>query len=232
MINLSVQWTVSDNLSVSKLNKLQKFEALKTLPNVLEFPENIKGRWHSDFFKNDNPIVLELACGKGDYTLAMSKLFPNKNFIGIDIKGARIWKGAVIADDQLLSNVCFLRIYIEQLTDYFKKEEVSEIWITFPDPFIKKSKIRKRLTSERFLNMYNELLPENGKVHLKTDSALLYEFTLESIRAKNVNINMMSADIYSGPAEKNELLKIQTYYERMHLKEGRKIHYVQFQFKA
>ena len=232
MINLSVQWTVSDNLSVSKLNKLQKFEALKTLPNVLEFPENIKGRWHSDFFKNDNPIVLELACGKGDYTLAMSKIFPNKNFIGIDIKGARIWKGAVIADDQLLSNVCFLRIYIEQLTDYFKKEEVSEIWITFPDPFIKKSKIRKRLTSERFLNMYNELLPENGKVHLKTDSALLYEFTLESIRAKNVNINMMSADIYSGPAEKNELLKIQTYYERMHLKEGRKIHYVQFQFKA
>ena len=215
---------------MSKLNKLQKFEALKTLPNVFEFPENIKGTWHSEVFNNNKPIILELACGKGDYTLAMSKLYPNKNFIGIDIKGARIWKGAVSAYEQKLNNACFLRIYIEQLTDYFEKEEISEIWITFPDPFIKKSKRRKRLTSERFLRMYNELLPDDGKVHLKTDSDLLYDFTLESIEANNANIVMNSDDIYAGLAEKNELLNIQTYYERMHLKEGRKIHYVQFQF--
>ena len=215
---------------MSKLNKLQKFEALKTLPNVFEFPENIKGTWHSEVFNNNKPIILELACGKGDYTLAMSKLYPNKNFIGIDIKGARIWKGAVSAHEQKLNNACFLRIYIEQLTDYFEKEEISEIWITFPDPFIKKSKRRKRLTSERFLRMYNELLPDDGKVHLKTDSDLLYDFTLESIEANNANIVMNSDDIYAGLAEKNELLNIQTYYERMHLKEGRKIHYVQFQF--
>ncbi len=217
---------------MSKINKLQKFEELKTLPNVLEFPQNIKGHWHTDFFKNDNPIVLELACGKGDYTLAMSKLYPEKNFIGIDIKGARIWKGAVIADEQQLSNACFLRVYIEQLTDYFEKEEVSEIWITFPDPFIKKSKTRKRLTSERFLKMYNDLLPDSGKVHLKTDSSLLYDFTLESLESSNANINIMSADIYSGPADNEPLLNIQTHYERMHLKEGRKIHYVQFQFNT
>ena len=215
---------------MSKLNKLQKFEALKTLPNVFEFPENIKGTWHSEVFNNNKPIILELACGKGDYTLAMSKLYPNKNFIGVDIKGARIWKGAVSAHEQKLNNACFLRIYIEQLTDYFEKEEISEIWITFPDPFIKKSKRRKRLTSERFLRMYNELLPDDGKVHLKTDSGLLYDFTLESIEANNANIVMNSDDIYAGLAEKNELLNIQTYYERMHLKEGRKIHYVQFQF--
>ena len=215
---------------MSKLNKLQKFEALKTLPNVFEFPENIKGTWHSEVFNNNKPIILELACGKGDYTLAMSKLYPNKNFIGVDIKGARIWKGAVSAHEQKLNNACFLRIYIEQLTDYFEKEEISEIWITFPDPFIKKSKRRKRLTSERFLRMYNELLPDDGKVHLKTDSDLLYDFTLESIEANNANIVMNSDDIYAGLAEKNELLNIQTYYERMHLKEGRKIHYVQFQF--
>mgnify|MGYP001230452244 FL=1 len=215
---------------MSKLNKLQKFEALKTLPNVFEFPEDIKGTWHSDVFKNNKPIVLELACGKGDYTLAMSNLYPNKNFIGIDIKGARIWKGAVSAHEQKLNNAYFLRIYIEQLTDYFEKEEISEIWITFPDPFIKKSKRRKRLTSERFLKMYNELLPKNGRVHLKTDSNLLYDFTLESIESNNANIVMNSDDIYAGLAKKNELLNIQTYYERMHLKEGRKIHYVQFQF--
>ena len=121
---------------------------VSTLPNVLEFPKNIKGRWNTTFFKNNNPIVLELACGKGDYTLAMSKLYPEKNFIGIDIKGARIWKGAVSANEQQLPNACFLRIYIEHLTEYFEKDEVSEIWITFPDPFIKKSKTRKRLTSE------------------------------------------------------------------------------------
>lgn len=214
---------------MGKKNKLQKFEDLKIFKNVLEFPEDIKGNWNNKVFKNNNPIILELACGKGDYSLAMAERFPDKNYIGVDIKGARIWVGANKALQEKQDNVAFLRAYIEDLINYFETEEIQEIWITFPDPYLKDSKAKKRLTSERFLKMYRALLPESGVVHLKTDSAPLFEFTLESIAEDKTIIQNASRNIYAeGTLE--PLLDIQTYYERMHLRDGRNIHYVRFQF--
>ena len=214
---------------MGKKNKLQKFEDLKIFKNVLEFPEDIKGNWNNKVFKNNNPIILELACGKGDYSLAMAERFPDKNYIGVDIKGARIWVGANKALQEKQNNVAFLRAYIEDLINYFETEEIQEIWITFPDPYLKDSKAKKRLTSERFLKMYRALLPESGVVHLKTDSAPLFEFTLESIAEDKTIIQNASRNIYAeGTIE--PLLDIQTYYERMHLRDGRNIHYVRFQF--
>ena len=214
---------------MGKKNKLQKFEDLKIFKNVLEFPEDIKGNWNNKVFKNNNPIILELACGKGDYSLAMAERFPNKNYIGVDIKGARIWVGANKALQEKQDNVAFLRAYIEDLINYFETEEIQEIWITFPDPYLKDSKAKKRLTSERFLKMYRALLPESGVVHLKTDSAPLFEFTLESIAEDKTIIQNASRNIYAeGTLE--PLLDIQTYYERMHLRDGRNIHYVRFKF--
>tara|TARA_Y100001954_G_C15633108_1_gene513762 strand:+ start:44 stop:694 length:651 start_codon:yes stop_codon:yes gene_type:complete len=214
---------------MGKKNKLQKFEDLKIFKNVLEFPEDIKGNWNNKVFKNNNPIILELACGKGDYSLAMAERFPEKNYIGVDIKGARIWVGANKALQEKQDNVAFLRAYIEDLINYFETEEIQEIWITFPDPYLKDSKAKKRLTSERFLKMYRALLPESGVVHLKTDSAPLFEFTLESIAEDKTIIQNASRNIYAE-ATLEPLLDIQTYYERMHLRDGRNIHYVRFQF--
>ena len=214
---------------MGKKNKLQKFEDLKIFKNVLEFPEDIKGNWNNKVFKNNNPIILELACGKGDYSLAMAERFPDKNYIGVDIKGARIWVGANKAIQEKQDNVAFLRAYIEDLINYFETEEIQEIWITFPDPYLKDSKAKKRLTSERFLKMYRALLPESGVVHLKTDSAPLFEFTLESIAKDKTIIQNASRNIYTE-ATLEPLLDIQTYYERMHLRDGRNIHYVRFQF--
>ena len=214
---------------MGKKNKLQKFEDLKIFKNVLEFPEDIKGNWNNKVFKNNNPIILELACGKGDYSLAMAERFPDKNYIGVDIKGARIWVGANKAIQEKQDNVAFLRAYIEDLINYFETEEIQEIWITFPDPYLKDSKAKKRLTSERFLKMYRALLPESGVVHLKTDSAPLFEFTLESIAEDKTIIQNASRNIYTE-ATLEPLLDIQTYYERMHLRDGRNIHYVRFQF--
>lgn len=214
---------------MGKKNKLQKFEDLKSLDNVLEFPENIKGKWNETVFQNNNPITLELACGKGDYTIALSELYPDKNFIGVDIKGSRIWVGANKANKEKITNAAFLRVYIEQLTDYFEKQEIKEIWITFPDPYLKKSKAKKRLTSTRFLNMYRELLPKDGKVHLKTDSPSLFEFTMEVLEMEKINVRSYSKNIYAEESIE-PLLQIQTYYERMHLKEGRDIHYISFDF--
>ena len=214
---------------MGKKNKLQKFEDLKIFKNVLEFPEDIKGNWNNKVFKNNNPIILELACGKGDYSLAMAERFPEKNYIGVDIKGARIWVGANKALQEKQDNVAFLRAYIEDLINYFETEEIQEIWITFPDPYLKDSKAKKRLTSERFLKMYRALLPESGVVHLKTDSAPLFEFTLESIAKDKTIIQNASRNIYAE-ATLEPLLDIQTYYERMHLRDGRNIHYVRFQF--
>src|SRR5690349_14944508 len=149
--------------------KLIRFEELKTLPNVLQYPEGMPGKWHS-FFNNQNPITLELACGKGEYAVGLGRLFPEKNFIGIDIKGNRIWKGAKTALTEGLNNVAFLRTQIDQITDYFGKDEVCEIWITFPDPQLRLSKIKKRLTHPRFLRSYQQFLEAKGSIHLKTDS--------------------------------------------------------------
>ena len=156
--------------------KLQRFEELKTFSNVLQFPENMPGKWNS-FFNNSHPIVLELACGKGEYAVSLGKMFPEKNFIGVDLKGNRIWVGAKKALENNLNNVAFLRTQIDKIADYFAKNEVSEIWITFPDPQLRNSKAKKRLTHPKFLRSYQQFLIPGGLIHLKTDSPNLYEFT-------------------------------------------------------
>ena len=156
--------------------KLIRFEELKAFPNVLQYPEGIKGNWHL-FFKNQNPVLLELACGKGEYAVSMGRIYPQKNFIGIDIKGNRIWRGAKTALQEGLKNVAFLRAQIDKITDYFHVNEVTEIWITFPDPQLRLSKIKKRLTHPKFLRLYQQFLQQNGLIHLKTDSPNLYNFT-------------------------------------------------------
>jgi len=228
---------------MGKKNKLKKFEDLHLFPNVYEnfdFTDpslyisaeetvDIKGRWSSDHFGNNAPITLELACGGGEYTVALAQKYPNRNFIGVDIKGARIWKGASQALYGNLVNAAFLRCRIEKVMDFIGNGEISEIWITFPDPFLKKSQENRRLTSPVFLQRYLQFLKDGAVVHLKTDDDTLYEYTLSVVRTfKGAQLLKSSADIYNGdlPAEE---LEFKTYYEKMHLTKGKSIKYVSFQ---
>ncbi len=220
--------------------KLQKFAELATFPNVFQNfshhqPElinyrsekaDLKGRWNQ-FFGNKHPITLELACGRGEYTLAMARRTLTGNFIGVDIKGARIWKGAKTALEENLRNVAFVRTEIEFLDHFFASGEIAEIWITFPDPFPRKSRSGKRLTSPRFLDIYQKILQPGGFIHLKTDSELLFDFTLEMIRDRKLKIHQLVRDVYSEP-HGNDLLYVKTYYENLHLAEGHIIRYVRF----
>ncbi len=207
-------------------NKLVRFEAIKSFPNVFQFPEDKKGNWHL-FFNNNNPITLELACGKGDYAVAMAALYPDRNFIGVDIKGNRMYVGAKKALKDNLTNVAFLRTQILDLEKYFETLEVSEIWITFPDPFLRASKAQKRLTSSRFLAIYQRLLPKGAVINLKTDSTELYEFTLETIAELGCEIVQNIPNVYSN-GQPEGLLGIQTFYEKNHLLDGRIIKFVSF----
>ncbi|MFQ6113362.1 MAG: tRNA (guanosine(46)-N7)-methyltransferase TrmB, partial [bacterium] len=177
--------------------------------------------------KNEHPITLELACGKGEYTVCLVQKFPQRNFIGVDIKGARLWKGAKAALEQNLKNVAFLRIRIEEVTDFFTKNEVDEIWITFPDPYPKKSKANKRLSSPRFLNLYREILRTDGLIHLKTDDADLFNYTLETINAERCIIHEKIEDL-NNHSTNDELLGIKTTYEQKYLEAGRTIRYLSF----
>lgn len=206
--------------------KLIRFEELKTFPNVLQYPTGMKGQWHS-FFKNQNPIVLELACGKGEYALGLGRMYLNKNFIGIDIKGNRIWRGAKTALEQGFTNVAFLRTQIDKITDYFEKDEVSEIWITFPDPQLRLSKIRKRLTHPRFLRLYQQFLQQNSSIHLKTDSPALYSFTKTVINLYHLDLLLDYDDVYSQQNLSDEL-KIKTHYEALDIAESNRVYYLQF----
>lgn len=206
--------------------KLKRFEEIKHFPNVLAFPENMPGRW-KEHFGNTHPVTLELACGKGEYTLGLSRIFPEENFVGVDIKGNRIWKGARTALDEGLRNVAFLRSQIDHLDQYFAAGEVKDIWITFPDPFLRKSKAKKRLTHPRFLHLYQKVLAPGGTIRLKTDAAELYEFTKEMIRETGCRLLEDIKDVYAMQ-EIPRLLSIQTYYEGMHLKDGRTIYYIEF----
>ena len=216
-------------------NKLEKFAENATFPHffqpsqaeVLENGFELKGKWRSDFFKNDHPIVLELACGRGEYTVGLAKKYPNKNFIGIDKKGARMWKGGKESLHAQLSNVAFLRTQIGLIKYFFEQNEVDEIWITFPDPYPTRSKVNKRLTSPLFLDFYRHILKPNGLVHLKTDSQSLYEYTLEVIENLHYEVVEKNADIYATDSIDDDL-NIQTYYEMMWRKEGVSIKYVQF----
>lgn len=215
--------------------KLAKFRENETFENVfqpevsdfLDYTYPLKGKWRKEVFKNDNPIVLELGCGKGEYTVGLARKFPDKNFIGIDIKGARIWTGAKSANTEQLRNVAFLRTRIEIIKAFFGKNEVNEIWITFPDPQMKKRRAKKRLTSSLFLTMYQELLTDNGSVNLKTDSRFLYRYTCEVAQQNNLEIEFQTADLYNEPWI-DDVLQIKTYYEQLHIDDGNTIHYLKF----
>jgi tRNA (guanine-N7-)-methyltransferase len=206
--------------------KLIRFAELETFENVLQFPKNIKGKWH-EFFKNQSPITLELACGKGEYAVGLSRLYPEKNFIGIDIKGNRIWVGAKKALQENLNNAAFLRTEIDCINEYFEKNEVNEIWITFPDPQLRKSKAKKRLTHPKFLRLYKEFLAEDGLIHLKTDSPDLYFFTKLVIEMYDCKLWVDFNDVYSQP-ELSEELKIKTHYETLDIAGSKKVHYLKF----
>lgn len=206
--------------------KLIRFEAIRSFSNVLQYPEGMKGKWE-DFFQNNHPITLELACGKGEYSIGLGRQNPNRNFIGIDLKGNRIYIGAKNALNEGLGNVAFLRTQIQLLTKYFNKNDVAEIWIIFPDPFLRESKAKNRLTHARFLKEYQQVLKDKGVIHLKTDSKELYEFTLESIHEQGCTIHENIMDIY-GKGKASGALAIQTFYEKMHLAEGRTIYYIRF----
>jgi tRNA (guanine-N7-)-methyltransferase len=196
-----------------------------------DFP--LKGHWNEAVFKREAPLVLELGCGRGEYTTGLAKLVPEKNYLGVDIKGARIWRGARTAREQGLTNVAFLRTHVDHVLQCFGPHEASEIWLTFSDPQVKKSKARKRLTSPLFLARYKQILKPGGLIHLKTDSPLLYDYTLEQIEAHKLTLLEKSDDVYADlvnrvSAEDQAVLNIRTYYESMWLTEGRKIHYVRF----
>jgi len=206
--------------------KLIRFEELKSFPNALEFPENMAGKWN-EFFKNKNPIILELACGKGEYAVGLGQLFPTKNFIGIDLKGNRIWVGAKKALQNNLTNVAFLRIQIDQITEYFSKAEVSEIWITFPDPQLRPSKAKKRLTHPKFLRLYQQFLIHSGLIHLKTDSPDLYDFTKLVIKMYSCHLHKDRDDVY-GEENIPDELKIKTHYESLDIAQSNRIHYLSF----
>lgn len=190
-----------------------------------EYP--LKGRWNKDYFKNNNPIVLELGCGKGEYTVELSTKFPLKNFIGIDIKGARIWRGAKTAYENKIPNSSFLRTRIEFIKSFFSEDEVDEIWITFPDPHPKRRDSGKRLTNPHFLNYYRSFLKNNGIIHLKTDNIELYNYTLGIVNHNHLEKIIATNDLYSGETE-NDILSIRTHYENIFLGQGININYLSF----
>jgi tRNA (guanine-N7-)-methyltransferase len=206
--------------------KLLRFAQLKEFENVLEKPSNMKGQWGS-FFKNEHPIILELACGRGEYAVGLAQLHPSKNFIGVDIKGNRMYIGAKKAIDNTLHNAAFLRAEIETIADYFSQNEVHEIWITFPDPQLRISKAKKRLTHPRFLRQYLQILKPGGTIHLKTDSPNLFNFTKKVIGMYGLVPLKESADVYSEKQVAEEL-KIKTHYESLDIAGSKKIHYLQF----
>ena len=227
---------------MSRRNKLEKFAELTEFNNVLEYSEKgpesgmlfngevelcLKNNWRKDFFNNANPIVLELACGRGEYTNALAEMSPIKNFIGVDIKGARIWKGAKYAKDHF-PNVGFLRIRIEHIQHYFGIDEVDEIWITFPDPFLKEKKANRRLTSPAFLSRYKPFLKPNGIINLKTDDDHLYHYTLKVISKLPDTKLLETTDNIYAQGDVPEELKIHTYYEKRHLEAGKTIKYIRF----
>lgn len=216
-------------------NKLRKWAEIEDYAHVIQprfedvFKKDheLKGQWKEAFFENDNPIILELGCGKGEYTIGMAQRFPGKNFLGIDIKGARIWRGARTAYRDAISNVGFIRTRVELIESFFARDEVDEIWITFPDPQLKKRRNKKRLTGARFINHYRSFLKEKGLVHLKTDSRELYDYTMRLIKENGMEVISYSTDLH---AEKDvdEILTIRTHYEQIFLDAGKNINYICF----
>jgi tRNA (guanine-N7-)-methyltransferase len=206
--------------------KLLRFKAIGNFANVLQYPEAMPGRW-KDFFKNENPITLELACGKGEYTIGLASLYSGRNFIGVDLKGNRIYAGAVEGLKNNLSNAAFLRIHIDKIDSYFLPGEVSEIWITFPDPHLRTSHAKKRLTHPRYLRLYQSILKQGGFVNLKTDSPALFHFTKLIADLYDMEILDFSEDVYSR-ADNPEEMHIRTHYEKLDIAASNKIYYMKF----
>lgn len=219
--------------------KISKFEEMKTFENVFQpsFEEvfgkdfRLKGKWGSEFFGNDHPITLELGCGKGEYSVGLARLFPERNFIGIDIKGARIWTGARLASEEGIRNVAFIRTRIEFINSFFTENEIDEIWLTFPDPQLKKRRNKKRLTSPRFLNSYRGFLRDGGSIHLKTDNAELFHYTLSVAELNGLPVRSATNDLYRG-GQDSTAHGIQTFYEKQFLEAGLPIHYLAFELPA
>lgn len=226
---------------MGKKNKLARFAENKILPNVFQPTRDealdgyyLKGKWNKEVFKNDNPIVLELGCGKGEYSVGLAKSFPGKNFIGIDIKGARFWFGAKEAHSNHIDNVVFLRTQIELIDYFFAKNEIDEIWITFPDPQIKYRRTKHRMTHPDFLERYKMILKPDGIIHLKTDSEFLHGYTLGLLQGQGHEIISAHHDIYGAPEyEPNTplLRDIQTHYEQLFSAKGKTITYIKFRLK-
>ncbi|WP_335964962.1 tRNA (guanosine(46)-N7)-methyltransferase TrmB [Galbibacter sp. PAP.153] len=217
-------------------NKLKRFKENETFPNVIQPKREdlvygeflLKGKWNETFFNNDNPIVLELGCGKGEYTVALAKKNPNKNFIGIDIKGARFWRGAKTAVEENLPNVAFVRSQIELIEYIFNENEVDEIWITFPDPQIKYKRTKHRLTNFDFLKRYNHILTKDGIVHLKTDSEFMHGYTLGLLHGLKYEVLYANHNVYKNEGSPEEVTSIQTFYENQYLEVGKPITYIKF----
>lgn len=222
-------------------NKLEHFAEMKTFHNLIEAPKSewytkdhpLKGQWNMQHFNNTYPLVLELGCGKGEYTIGLAKKFTSTNFIGVDIKGARMWRGCKTGVDENINNAAFLRTRIDFLTAFFGPNEVSEIWLTFSDPHPQKGKARKRLTSPWFIERYKKLLKPNGIIHVKTDSDLLYQYTLDQIKEHKYNLIFETGDLYGTSilnfdTATQSILEIKTHYEQLFLKQGIPIKYIKF----
>ncbi|GLB48516.1 tRNA (guanosine(46)-N7)-methyltransferase TrmB [Neptunitalea lumnitzerae] len=220
-------------------NKLKRFKENETFSNVIQPTReeavsgafDLKGNWNANFFKNDNPIVLELGCGKGEYTVNLAKMYPEKNFIGIDIKGARFWRGAKTAVEDAMNNVAFLRTQIELIEYFFAENEVSEIWITFPDPQIKYKRTKHRMTNTEFLQRYKRVLSEDGVMHLKTDSEFMHGYTLGLLHGEGHEVLYANHNIYKNEGAPKEVTGIQTFYENQYLEQNKPITYIKFKIK-
>ncbi|QKX04407.1 tRNA (guanosine(46)-N7)-methyltransferase TrmB [Aquimarina sp. TRL1] len=220
-------------------NKLKRFNENKTFVNVVEPTREevlnnelgYKGAWSKKFFKNDHPIVLELGCGKGEYTVGLAKRFPEKNFIGIDIKGARFWRGAKTAIEDKMDNVGFIRTQIELVDHIFEPGEVDEIWITFPDPQIKYKRTKHRLTNSVFLKRYHKILKKEGIVHLKTDSEFMHGYTLGLLHGEGHEVLYANHNVYHNEGAPEEVTSLQTFYEKQYLEQDKAITYIQFKIR-
>jgi len=221
---------------VGSKNKLKRFKENETFPNVFQPKREelvgdafrLKGQWRDKVFKNDNPLVLELGCGKGEYTVGLAERFPNKNFVGVDIKGARFWRGAKTAIEQEISNAAFIRTQIELIEHVFEQNEVDEIWITFPDPQIKYKRTKHRLTNLQFLERYKKVLKADGIVHLKTDSEFMHGYTLGLLHGLGCEVLYANHNVYKLEGSPKEVTEIQTFYENQYLEKDKAITYIRF----